>query len=463
MNRLNHLISLGILAVPICFWGCTQENAEEYVNRPLLIEVNPESEIGEGKSLNQDSDGESSTLPSESEISCHHFCEPRKIRVEEPTKFGTYDGDTLGLVMLCGSSASRACVDRALSDGAILLEQRADRQVLLYPTRFEAFIDEARMRIDMPAMEGRWSESMNRVVPGVNGRRIDFEQTLQNLKDAVKEDRDFFAVAIDTIPALSSDISEFSDFQPTVLIGTFQTKFSRARNRTHNVKLASSAVDGLFLMPGASFSYNDWVGERSEARGFKEAPVIEQGQMVEGLGGGACQVSSTIHAAALLSGLAILERYNHSLPSSYIPKGLDAVVSYPILDLRIRNSYERPVVLRVRIEDNRLISEFYSDVPRHSKIYVRSEAVAEIPYKEIVTTNPNLEPGTLKITKRGKVGYRMQRSRIILKDGKEIFEKLLDDTYQSQVQRVTISPDVIYPPPKNPEEATGIEKAPSGA
>lgn len=127
--------------------------------------------------------------------------------------------------------------------------------------------------------------------------------------------------------------------------------------------------------------------------------------------------------------------------------GMDAVVSYPTLDLRIKNNFDHPVVLRVLIEDTTLIANFYSDTPRNSKVYFRHEIAEEIPYKEVITTDPTLPPETTKITKRGKPGYRILRSRIVLKDGKESFEKFYDDTYQSQTQNVTISPDVVYPPP----------------
>ena len=189
--------------------------------------------------------------------------------------------------------------------------------------------------------------------------------------------------------------------------------------------------------------------------GFKEAPVIEQGQLVEGLGGGACQVSSTVHAAALLTGLDIVERYNHSLPSSYIARGMDAVVSYPVLDLRVRNTLEHPIVLRVRTENNTLTAQFYSDAPRESRVLFRQEVAAEIPFKEIISVDPALDPGTIRITKRGKVGYRVLRSRITLRHGEETYEKFLDDTYQPQTQYVSVAPDAIYPVP--PEDAVEDE------
>ncbi len=374
--------------------------------------------------------------------------EKRTMHVEEPTLVANYDLETLGVIRVQVTDGTmNDCLTAAIEDGAEVLSRSSEMLELFYPTRLEYFFDEARARIDHDAIEGRWSDSQKRIIPGVSGRKLDVDASRKSFFEALKTGRDAFELVIVPEPALSTDISSVADFKPSVLIGEYKTQFSKKKNRTVNVKLAASFMDGIFLMPGASFSYNAWVGERSEARGFKEAPVIENGEMVEGLGGGACQVSSTIHAAALMSGLDILERYNHSLPSHYIGKGLDAVVSYPMLDLRVRNSLERPVVLRLSIQENTLIARFYSDQPKPFKVEFKSEVHEEIPFNEVVTVDPTLEEGTIKITRSGKPGYKMVRSRIFDTDGKKRTERLLMDTYQSQTQMVSIAPDVVYPPP----------------
>jgi vancomycin resistance protein YoaR len=162
-----------------------------------------------------------------------------------------------------------------------------------------------------------------------------------------------------------------------------------------------------------------------------------------------------------MAGLGIEERYNHSLPSSYIPVGMDAVVSYPMLDLRIKNTHARPVVLRVHTEDNVLIARFYSDMPQTGRVLFRREVSEEIPYQEVITTDPSLEPGTIRITKRGKVGYKVQRGRIFWENDVERYEKLLMDTYRPQTQHVSIAMDVIYPPPDEPVPSEGVAPVPS--
>lgn len=379
---------------------------------------------------------------------CRVVPSEKRIQIVDPTRRATYAPETLGVVTVKADGSLPGCLDDAVRDGAEIIHQDKDSFTAFYPTRFETFLDDARERIDIDVVEGRWSEAQGRVIPGISGRRLDVAATVSNFRKLLSSGADSLELKTDEIPAKSSSLADIGDFRPTVLLGAFRTEFSRSKNRTINVKLASSFIDGIFLMPGASFSYNEWVGERSEARGFKEAPVIEQGQLVEGLGGGACQVSSTVHAAALLAGLGIEERYNHSLPSSYIPVGLDAVVSYPLLDLKVKNTLGRPVVLRVHTEDNTLIAEFFSDAPNPAKVMFRREVSETVPYKETITVDTALESGTVRIKKRGKVGYKVQRGRIFIEDGKERFEKLLMDTYQPQTQLVSIAFDAVYPPPE---------------
>lgn len=453
MNKAHAFVLAGLLLVaggcgnrqPPVGGGTLCREALEASERKLGMENVPN---GEG-ALEGNPDLAHAQEEGRRKSACSSVCGERKIQVTDPTRVMRHDAGSLGIFSFCGESArDAACLDAAIGDGAQVLWRDSEKLTLFYPERFEAFIDAVRERVDEEAVEGVWSDGMMQAIPGVSGRRVDVEATRARLFEAILKEYDGFEVAVDPVEALSSDLEGVREFRPSVLIGEFRTQFSPSRNRTINVKLAASKLDGIFLMPGAQFSYNAWVGERSAENGFKEAPVIEQGQMVEGLGGGACQVSSTVHAAALLSGMDILERYNHTLPSSYIDKGMDAVVSYPALDLRIGNPHGRPVVLRVRTEGNILIAQFYSDKPLSSQYVFRHEVVQEIPFKEVITEDVSLEPETIKITKRGKPGYRVLRARLRYEDGREHYEKMLDDIYQAQVQRVSIAPGVIYPEPE---------------
>lgn len=137
---------------------------------------------------------------------------------------------------------------------------------------------------------------------------------------------------------------------PTGQIGVYETKYAIKTNRARNVERAAAFFkDGITLTPGETLSFNAIVGPRDQHHGFAKAPVIIDGEMTDGDGGGVCQVSSTLHAAARAAHLTIAERTPHTRPSAYIAPGLDATVVYPDKDLKIRNDSEFPVTITFSI------------------------------------------------------------------------------------------------------------------
>jgi vancomycin resistance protein YoaR len=135
-----------------------------------------------------------------------------------------------------------------------------------------------------------------------------------------------------------------------VTLGSFATTLiGSLPARTANIQLSVRAIDGTVLLPGEQFSFNDIVGERSAARGYQRAPVILHEARQMQLGGGICQVASTLFVAALLSGLSVAERHRHSFPVDYIALAEDATIAWGVKDLRIRNDLDQPVRLRVQV------------------------------------------------------------------------------------------------------------------
>lgn len=150
--------------------------------------------------------------------------------------------------------------------------------------------------------------------------------------------------------------------KPPELIGQYTTYFNGGQiNRTHNIQVAAKTIDGKVLAPGERFSFNQTVGERTVAAGYREALVIEGDAFVPGLGGGVCQVSSTLYNAVLLADLQIVERHPHSLPVDYVPDGKDATVAYPVLDFRFRNSKSANIIIRCSVEENSLTFMLYEE------------------------------------------------------------------------------------------------------
>ncbi len=188
------------------------------------------------------------------------------------------------------------------------------------------------------------------------------------------------------------------------VIAYYETRFTAGGNRGKNVERA--AIQAV-LEPGAIFSFNSLVGPRTVENRFLWAPVIFKGEMTTGEGGGVCQVSSTIHAAARIAGLEIVERRPHSRPSSYVPLGMDSTVVWPTTDLRIRNSFEIPVEIRTLVfpsEDPKVrvlraeirgISEAYS-APKYFFYILRTT-----PFEKIVRRP---KPGGSRSARRVQAG-----------------------------------------------------------
>ena len=143
-------------------------------------------------------------------------------------------------------------------------------------------------------------------------------------------------------------------------LAEFSTRFNvNEVNRTENIRLAAEAIDGARLAPGEIFSFNETVGERTMAAGYKEAVVIEGNRFIPGIGGGICQVSSTLFNAANQAHLEIVERHHHSLPVGYVPPGQDATVFYAVLDFKFKNTTKEPLVLRTWVEGGTLTIKIY--------------------------------------------------------------------------------------------------------
>lgn len=181
------------------------------------------------------------------------------------------------------------------------------------------------------------------------GRSCDYEKSLAQALDALKEGKTRTRLVC---RAETPAITEETLRRRTQLLASYTTYFDASKtNRVHNLRLASQRVTGTVIPPHGTFSFNGVVGKRTEANGFREAAVIFDGEFVQGVGGGVCQVSTTLFNAALLSGLSVAESRAHSLSVSYVKPSLDAMVS-EYSDLKFENPFETSVYLAVIVSGN---------------------------------------------------------------------------------------------------------------
>lgn len=219
--------------------------------------------------------------------------------------------------------------------------------------------------------------------------------------------------------------------QALPLIARFSTYYGDSKqNRKDNIALASRKIDGVVLYPEDEFSFNDMVGKRTAENGFKAAYVIKDGDFVEGIGGGVCQVSSTLYNCALLADLAITCVRAHSLPVSYVAPSFDAMVS-SASDLRFVNTLSSPITIRMSTDGKYVRAEIYGI--DKVEIKRRSMTLASIPFEVEYRDDATLEVGREVIDTYGKEGLKSQGYLDYYKDGKlEKSVLVRSDTYSPQ-------------------------------
>lgn len=224
-------------------------------------------------------------------------------------------------------------------------------------------------------------------------------------------------------PPSDARVTAVAPLPTGVALGTtlarYETRYrthGRNRGRAHNVETAAAKLDGTIIAPGATLSFNETVGARTHANGFRRAMVIDSGELVPGMGGGVCQVASTLNAAALEGGLEIVASRPHSRPSGYIALGLDATVSYPELDLEISNPFDFPVLVEARAERGEMVVELVGQ-EQPLEVDLTRRVLSRSGYDQRLVPDPALALGTRVVTQDGIRGAQVRVTRTINEDG----------------------------------------------
>lgn len=224
-----------------------------------------------------------------------------------------------------------------------------------------------------------------------------------------------------------NDLSDITD-----LLSTYSTYFNSSLvYRSHNVKLASSYLDGVLLKPGEIFSFDKGIGPRSFERGYRNAPVFEGDEIIDGIGGGICQVSSTLYLAALYADLEIVERSNHYRPVGYVPIGQDATIAEGVIDLKFKNSTPNNLYIHSQVDGNQVTVQIFgkksADFP---EIKVVSYNIGTLQPKTVIKKDADLPIGKSVVDKEGEQGYTASTYRLKYKGDSLIKEEhLFDDCY----------------------------------
>lgn len=236
----------------------------------------------------------------------------------------------------------------------------------------------------------------------------------------------------------------------------FSTTFSTGKvARSHNIKLAAEKLNGIILMPGEKFSFNGTLGQRTTAKGYKVAGVYVSGRHDFDVGGGICQVSTTLYNAALLADLQIGTRSCHSLPVPYVPLGRDAAVSFPNPDLTIVNNKDVPIAFASRYEPGRLHFSILG-VPDDIEVKFERRGAGSWSNGEKVVHDGSLPYGVRKVIDAGGAGQRVETIKVVYRNGEEISRKSLGTSvYRGGPRIIAMNKNAKKPDaPKAPQGTT---------
>jgi len=274
------------------------------------------------------------------------------------------------------------------------------------------------------------------IYPEVIG--IDFD--IENAKTILAEEKEQYEIPlIITKPQVTTKEIGTEAFPDQ--LATFSTKYLASNvNRTTNLRLAAKKINGTVLLPGEEFSYNKTVGERTIAAGFKEAAVFNAGKVENGLGGGICQISTTLYDAVVMADLDVTVRRNHQFVTSYVGGGRDATVVWGAQDFKFKNTRNYPIRITASVSGGIATVQIWGLKEEvEYDITIETKKTATTPYKTEYIQVTNLAPGQQKVVQPGNKGSKYEAYKVKKLNGQVVSRTLLSkDTYNPMKQIVHI-------------------------
>lgn len=274
------------------------------------------------------------------------------------------------------------------------------------------------------------------IYPEEDGINFDVE----NAKAMIAETKDEYQIPLiitkPTITVNQIGTEAFPD-----LLARFSTKYNAGnKGRTTNLKLASNKINGTVLLPGQEFSYNKVVGERTIAAGYKEAATYSNGEVVDGLGGGICQISSTLYDAVVMANLKVTTRRNHQFVTSYVGAGKDATVVWGSQDFKFVNTRKYPVKLELTVSGGvATVSVWGIKEDVEYDITIETRKIATIPFTTQYIQDPTLPAGKEVVKQAGSNGRKVEAYKVMRLNGQVVSRTLLSkDTYNAMKKIVRV-------------------------
>ncbi|MBE6963304.1 MAG: hydrolase [Ruminococcaceae bacterium] len=377
-------------------------------------------------------------------------------RLSLPPIHGAYAPAQNGIAVTCprdGRAITAAALD-CLRDPALWQESfRADLSFSVIPAQTLTARDIA-ADLCGEAQNAGYDPTTNTITPERPGVSFDTEAA-QQLMDAAPPGKTILLPADIRPPAVTAEQLRQLLFRD--VLGECRTVVSGTAARKNNVRLAANAMDGTVLNAGETFSFNETVGQRTAARGYRAAPAYVQGETVDEIGGGICQTSSTLYLACLYANLQITERYAHRYTPSYIDWGMDATVSWGGPDYRFTNNTDYPVKISTAYENGQLTVRLLGTNLSGITVKMTGETVSKTPWKTVYQEDASLAPGTEQVKTSPHAGCTVKTYRTLYAADGQWLSTTYEATssYKSRDRVVLRGPETEAPP------AVGTEPLPA--
>lgn len=266
---------------------------------------------------------------------------------------------------------------------------------------------------------------------------IDFN--LEEAKEILKEEKDEYVIPLVITKPTKTTKDIGTEAFPDKL-STCSTRYDATNlTRTTNLQVAVNKINGVVVMPGETFSYNKTLGKRTAEAGYKDAAGYAGGKVVQMIGGGICQISSTLYDAVVYANLEIVERHNHAFLTSYLGAGKDATVVYGSLDFRFKNTRNYPIKIESYMQNGIVTVNMYGIKEENEyEVEISTTILSYIPYEVIYENDSSLASGKEIVTQGGQKGCKSITYKILKQNGKEISRSVLStDTYSAMNKYIT--------------------------
>jgi vancomycin resistance protein YoaR len=319
-------------------------------------------------------------------------------------------------------------------------------QLLVDRGRLERTLRKVSRAVNAPHKDARVCivDSRLQIVQDSCGLQLDEKAAVGIVSQAVRMGQNLVRLPVVPDPP---DVTAQDAAGIDTLLASYTTPFNRGKvGRTHNLTLAARCIDGAVLRPRQVFSVNDAVGPRLAGRGFQMAQVYIKGKLEDGIGGGVCQVSSTLFNAVLLAGLTIKERSPHSQVVPYVSPGRDATVAYGLRDFRFENSDMSPIGVVAYVKGSRLTVQIYGAATEKKEVKLYTNVVKRMVAGSETVVDSSLPEGKTQVVEKGARGLEVVLYRKLkMPDGTDAVQTIRS-RYAPQKAVVAVGPSAELPP-----------------